>query len=192
MFTIIKVREKVGKLKRKFHLNMKANYGLTPVKPEDRNPDNGCLLSETQERILDELERCVSKGQYLTVNQVAEQLQVKWETARKLIIELNRQMSEDGISPIIFQIKFYEHQSWQLDNDPCSFGVCDKNGQLNKVRLFRLKSEIFTKINAARKLMQPNPNAEDTEFVPNIDLWANIKPKTLEKLRIQDSDEESQ
>ena len=152
------------------------NLNLTPIKNEDRNGDL-TLTKEAVEAKTREIEKYLEKTGYANIGEIAKQLNVQWETAKRLVGLVIDKWRKDDIDARIIQKHWYQNIVSELVENPERF---DKRPR----EQIEFRAWLFSKINEIDKQMGIVP-AEQDESIINYDIWGKFSPKTLDYIKSQ-------
>ena len=124
------------------------NLNITPIKNEDRNGDL-TLTKEAEERKIREIEKYLEKTGYANVSKIAEQLNVQWETAKRLVGLVIDNWKKDNIDARIIQKRWYQNIITELVENPEKFDKRPKSQ-------VKLRAWLFGKINKLSADMESN------------------------------------
>lgn len=150
------------------------NLNLTPIKNEDRNGDL-TLTTEAVEAKTGEIEKYLEKTGYANVSEIAKQLNVRWETAKRLVGIVIDNWRKDDIDARIIQKHWYQNTISELVHSPEKFDKRPKEQ-------VEFRAWLFSKINEIDEQMEIVP-AEQSESIINYDIWGKISPKTLDYIK---------
>ena len=153
-----------------------VNSCITGIKPEDRNGD-GSLLPEARERALSEIESYIKRLGYVNISDLSRRLGLARQHTKAIVLEVINQWREDGVDPILIRIKWYEELLQELDDHPETFTP-------EYIGMLGLKSGIMDKIETLSRFEYPGSSTRLVQNnLINLNLWGEIKPKTLEAMR---------